>query len=688
MLTHPLSPRWFINAVFIASRIVFYCSGIRFDASRLDSLHQFIDPNLLQNRLGESLFYLHNQPPLFNLFLGVVLKLFPHHASEAFTISFLLNGLVLTNVMYELMVKLGASPLLSARLTVVCIVSPSCILYENWLFYTYPIAVLLCVSAFFLYQYLSRKTPVYGFLFFSCLSMLVLLRSVFHIVWFLLLFLLLFVWQKSNRREIVKMALLPLALVLVFSAKNYWLYGTFTASSSFGMHIAKIALAGLGADELNPLIDDGAITPLARIDPFKDLTFYSPYWTPQEKTGIPLLDNEIKSAGFPNLNQLSYIFLSHQYAKDSLHAIERHPLNYLKNVIHNFYYYFIPSSYYPFVHVNRMSIYYYERAYNALIYGRWLDTIDRPQNSGEDKWFDPLELLLNTGTIVALSYGSIVLFYSWYAWISYKTHSGAAVYATIVFLLINIVFITFVSNITEYGENQRYRYETEPSAFVLVGVMIGNMMSQYKKSKEKNTHEPSNRRNIIQTHSSSGGFRMKHVQFSFGWLSAAALVLSLVPMMGSAQGVELPITWNGEGHALLFMEQGLEELSIQCTLKVDTDGWATGKIVADKGEAVLKRFYYEEEVEGARTLVLIYLDNNEESPGLYILKARIIASKLLYGEVFRKAYEKEGAIEKDLSLGDNAAQQIFPDYFPASLKKAMEKCKPVGCFAAQGSIVK
>jgi len=181
---------------------------------------------------------------------------------------------------------------------------------------------------------------------------------------------------------------------------------------------------------------------------------------------------------------------------------------------------------------------------------------------------------------------------------------------------------------------------------------------------------------------------MKHVSFSFGWLSALALILTLAPAIGSAQGVELPITWNGEGHALLFMDQGLEEMSIQCTLKVDTDGWATGKITAEQGEATLKRFYYEEEVEGARALVMIYVDNNDTNPGLYILKARILESKLLYGEIFRKPFDKEGEIEKSLTLGDNTAQQIFPDYFPTSLKKAMDKCKPVGALAVQGSIVK
>lgn len=180
---------------------------------------------------------------------------------------------------------------------------------------------------------------------------------------------------------------------------------------------------------------------------------------------------------------------------------------------------------------------------------------------------------------------------------------------------------------------------------------------------------------------------MNKIQFSLG-LSALALVFVFAPAVVAAQDVELPLVWNGEGHALLCLEQGIEEMPIQMTLKVDTDGWATGKITTEKGEAVLKRFYYESEIDGARSLVLIFVDNNDANPGLYITKARVIQSKLIYGEVLRKAYEKEGEIEKALSLGDNAAQEIYPDYFPESLKKAMGKCKPAGCFAAQGSVVK
>jgi hypothetical protein len=66
-----------IVAVFVASRIAAYAAGIRFDADPLTWYWQYIDTVLLKERLLESLYYLHSQPPLFNLLLGVTLKAFP-----------------------------------------------------------------------------------------------------------------------------------------------------------------------------------------------------------------------------------------------------------------------------------------------------------------------------------------------------------------------------------------------------------------------------------------------------------------------------------------------------------------------------------------------------------------------------------------------------------------------------------
>ena len=77
-------------------------AGVRFDAHALGIYYQFIDPPLLESRLLESLFYSHGQPPLFNLFLGLVLKIL------TFPLTIVTFGLFLL-VVNALMLKFAAT---------------------------------------------------------------------------------------------------------------------------------------------------------------------------------------------------------------------------------------------------------------------------------------------------------------------------------------------------------------------------------------------------------------------------------------------------------------------------------------------------------------------------------------------------------------------------------------------------
>jgi len=63
-----------VVALYAASHMLYWWLGMRFDASPLFGYMQFIDVGLLANRLLESLWYYHANPPLLNLFAGVRLR--------------------------------------------------------------------------------------------------------------------------------------------------------------------------------------------------------------------------------------------------------------------------------------------------------------------------------------------------------------------------------------------------------------------------------------------------------------------------------------------------------------------------------------------------------------------------------------------------------------------------------------
>lgn len=93
MTTNPSGKRsrWagevFLLAIFLVSRLLYYWAGIRFDARPLTSFFQILDLELLRHRLLETIFYLHVQPPAFNLLIGVLLKIFPILTRQHFTLS-------------------------------------------------------------------------------------------------------------------------------------------------------------------------------------------------------------------------------------------------------------------------------------------------------------------------------------------------------------------------------------------------------------------------------------------------------------------------------------------------------------------------------------------------------------------------------------------------------------------------
>src|SRR5271165_3335679 len=94
---------------FVSSRCLYYWLGVRFDTENLDFYWQIIDPVLLRDDLWRSLFYLRAQLPGFNLYLGLMIHLFPSHLTAAFHMSYLALGLALGICLFLLLDRLRLS---------------------------------------------------------------------------------------------------------------------------------------------------------------------------------------------------------------------------------------------------------------------------------------------------------------------------------------------------------------------------------------------------------------------------------------------------------------------------------------------------------------------------------------------------------------------------------------------------
>ncbi|MFC1890656.1 hypothetical protein ACFL4G_12960, partial [Thermodesulfobacteriota bacterium] len=229
---------FFMVLLFLAAHAVYYCLfGIRLYHGPLFNYFELLDPELLRHNLLESCFYLHSQPPLFNLFLGIVLKLFPESPVVAFQVLYTFFGLALYLSLFLLLRRLDVSRPLSLVLSTLFMISPSFVLYENWLFNTFPLALILVGSALLFHDLVDRGGRLTTTAFFVSLLLLCGIMSIFHLSYYCLVAGALVIAVSDRRRMILSAALVPLVLILSLYLKNYLLFDRFAASSWMGMHL-------------------------------------------------------------------------------------------------------------------------------------------------------------------------------------------------------------------------------------------------------------------------------------------------------------------------------------------------------------------------------------------------------------------------------------------------------------------
>src|SRR5262245_29773894 len=109
--------KWSLYAllVFAVSRLLYAVLGVSYQVHPPAGLAQILDVQLLRTRLLESIYYLHSQPPLFNLFLGALVKYFPYVLG--FKIIYLLLGAAMTLALFHTQLRLKMAPQLALIFT-------------------------------------------------------------------------------------------------------------------------------------------------------------------------------------------------------------------------------------------------------------------------------------------------------------------------------------------------------------------------------------------------------------------------------------------------------------------------------------------------------------------------------------------------------------------------------------------
>jgi hypothetical protein len=469
---------WALAATFGAAHVFYYLLGIRFDDTSLAWYWQYLDPALLRNKLLESVFYMHSQPPLFNLFLGAVLKL-PGGASRyVFQGVFLAAGLTLYLSLFWLQIKLGVARGVAYATSTAFVISPSFVLYEHWLFYTFPLAALLTLSALLFYDVMARRRAGSAAAFFACLFLICGVRHTFHLAYYAVVAVALAVFCVGARRKVLVAAVLPFAVLLSFYAKNYLLYGQFTASTWTGMNLWQMTSSNLTTGERTSLLIEGELSEVSRHAPFSALSEYPPAYADASRfADVEVLSQPYKSTGPGNLNHIAYVGISRAYLKDSLQVLKRFPHVYPDGLARSWLSYFRSSTDYESKVVffdgagNLGRITFINGLFDRLLFGkissepftRFIGNVSFLEK-GESFYLYLLvclPLLFFYGVKSALGKGTFG------EGLAARARRPAALY-----VCFNIFYVAFVVNGFSWAETNRMRFPTDPLYVVLLGLFI------------------------------------------------------------------------------------------------------------------------------------------------------------------------------------------------------------------------
>ncbi|MFP4058826.1 MAG: hypothetical protein ACLF0G_18305 [Candidatus Brocadiia bacterium] len=476
------SPGWLplaaAAALFGLSRLAYRAAGVRFDATPLAWFWQYVDPVLLRTDLARSLVHLHSQPPLFNLFLGLVLKACPGHLVAACEAVYALLGLGLALALCRVLMRLGVRREASVALAALFAASPACVIYEHWLFYDYPVAALLCFAALALHGFASSGRGWAGAAFFALLGCLALTRSLFHLAWLAVVAGLVLVGMPGRRRRVAAACAVPLLAVALWYGKNLWLFGQFTSSTWLGMNVARITTLKVPRERRAEMVARGTLSPLALVAPFRPLEAYEPCLAPLQPAGVRVLDQRRKRIGAPNFHHAAYIDVAGIYLRDAVAVVRHRPRAYLRGLFDAWVRYFMPATDYFWVRGNRQKVAGLDRAWSVALgrvrFDPWPqseEVVSEESRRGPGRKALNAALVLVVACPVLTVYGLVVGFRA-----LRRGGEGRALGLTVLFACVTIVYVTVVGNALEVGENHRNRFALGPLYVVLLGLFLARRL--------------------------------------------------------------------------------------------------------------------------------------------------------------------------------------------------------------------
>jgi hypothetical protein len=391
-------------------------------------------------------------------------------------VTFLAAGLVAYASVFLVMRRLGVRAWLAFALATWLATSPAFVAYENWLFYSLPVAALLALAAVWFDRALATGRTRDGFVFLAILTVICGSRSLYHLAYLLGAVALLALGWQHGRRALIAAAV-PVLLVVSLYAKNKVRFGHFAASTWTGMSLGHLTIDPLPRTEAERLVAAGTLSPASAWPAFSRARVYQgAYFDPPPATRVRALYWEEKTTGAPNYNHAAYIRISEDLLRDSLWVLRHRPGVYLASVREAWSIYFRGPGELRFLGAENIdAVRPAGDFYDAVFFLRRPGPGTGAEASASARYWGlilGLPLVFGFGLAATLGRGP-----------GRRLDRSQRLLAG--FLCFNIAYVAVVGNSLELGENNRFRFETDPLSLCLLGLALQNGLTSIRSGRRR-----------------------------------------------------------------------------------------------------------------------------------------------------------------------------------------------------------
>jgi hypothetical protein len=500
---HGRAPACALAAVFVASRAAAYAAGVRYEMYVLERGVQILDAGELKEHLARSIWYLHTQPPLFNLFLGLVQKL-PWDPVWTLAPLWLGLGALLVVLVHTLLRDLGVRPGLAVAATALITASPVTIVYENNLSYEYPLVVALTGLAVAAGRWATTGRLRWLVACAAVAGAATLTRALLHPLWYVaVVAVLLLARRPTGRWRPAAAALLaPLVLVAAVVAKNQVVLGSPQLSSFAWWNLSRVTVDELTPDRRETLIAEGTLTPMARVGSLAWLDAYGGVSAPctPAHPDVPVLAQGYKANGEVNLNAECYLPLQREARHNALAAARAEPAYTARTVVGAFQVWGLSSSDFFAVYGNRDHIVAWDTVYRRVVL---LDVPYDPPVTTRTAWWVAFRspdgrwrfsLTIAAATLLAVAAGARSLRRMARRARTAGAHladpASIGVDAALAVVGVTVLMVTLIGNVFEIGENNRFRVMVEPVTLIVAVGLADRLVTRFQAWRARRGEDP------------------------------------------------------------------------------------------------------------------------------------------------------------------------------------------------------